>query len=108
MTLYYTIIGIISFLLGVGGGYLIFNDNQADLSEIKNLCKDDKICVQYTACLIVNSRSVSGQNPRNCDIIAEAINYDIKQQILQRTYDYCAKLNDAKEGMICREFMRPK
>lgn len=107
MLVYYLITAIISLMIGFGGGYFVFKPSQADFSVVLKICKDDRICAQYTACLIVNSRESGGQNPRNCDLLVEAITYEVKQTVLQKTYEYCAK-QDYKEAAICREYLRPK
>lgn len=103
----YSIIFFIGFGAGFGTGYFVFSKSQADFSDISKICKDDKICIQYTACLIANSRESGGQNPRNCDLLVEAINFEAKQNVLQKTYEFCSK-QDNTEKALCREYLRPK
>lgn len=107
MIWYYIATAAVSFLFGFGSGYLIFDARQADFSSIEKICGGDKICSQYTACLIVNSRETGGQNPRNCDLLVDAINFEARQNVLQKTYEFCAK-QDSREAALCREFLRPK
>lgn len=105
--LQYAITALISTIIGFGSGYIVFKCDQVELSEIKGICRDDKICVEYAACIVANSKSNGASNQRNCDVIAEAIGYEYRQQVLQKTYEYCAK-QEPKEAIICREYIRPK
>lgn len=94
--------------LGFGAGYVVFDKPQVDLSQAQKICGEDKTCAQYTSCLITNSRESGGQNPRNCDSLLDLINFDGRQRVLMRTFEYCSKQDSRDAATICREFLRPK
>ena len=110
VVVYYVLIGLSSFALGTGTGYLLFSDGQADLKRVNQICGGNVLCASYVSCLISNTTlSKSGQNMRNCDLLVEALSYEKRSEILKSSWIFCEeKSSNSSTAALCREYVRLK